>query len=280
MPAAASVRRPPSVARDGRAAPAVARKGGSGNAARPRGWWRALGSALVWIGVAAVALQVFFAARIALLAVVDPQSTTFQRSEAWRLARDGKGVGAWRQRWVPYEHIAPSLRRAVIASEDAGFGEHFGVDWDAIRAARERNERRLTQAQRRGDAHVRPARLAGGSTITQQLAKNLLLSGERTLWRKGQELLLAWMLEALLDKRRILELYLNAVEWGEGVFGAEAAAQRYYRKPAARLTAAEAARLAVLLPAPKSYEKVFANSGYLASRSQTILARMDSVRVP
>ncbi|TSE32013.1 Biosynthetic peptidoglycan transglycosylase [Tepidimonas thermarum] len=247
-------------------------------AARPSRGWRGV---LAWIGwtlAAALALQLFFVLRIALMAAVDPHSSAFQRSEAWRLLTAGTGLGQWRQRWVPYEAISPHLRRAVIAAEDAGFVDHFGVDWDAVRAARARNERQ--QAQRRGgDGHVRPARLVGGSTITQQLAKNLLLSGERTLWRKGQELLLTWALEALLDKRRILELYLNTVEWGEGVFGAEAAAQRYFGKPAARLNAAEAARLAVLLPAPKRYARAL-QSAYLSGRAHTILARMGAVRVP
>ncbi|MDB5732402.1 MAG: monofunctional biosynthetic peptidoglycan transglycosylase, partial [Variovorax sp.] len=122
-------------------------------------------------------------------------------------------------------------------------------------------------------------RLHGGSTITQQLAKNLLLSGERTLLRKGQELVLATALELLLDKRRILEIYLNNVEWGEGVFGAEAAAQHYFRKPAWRLNAAEAARLAVMLPNPKLFEQR-PSSAYLASRSATIVARMGAVELP
>lgn len=241
---------------------------------------RALWHVLGWIALAALLLQVWFVARIALMAVVDPQSTAFQRSEAWRLWQEDGGWQRWRQRWVPYDQISPHLKRAVIAAEDAGFVEHFGVDWEAVQAARERNERRLAQAQRGASSGpVRPARLAGGSTITQQLAKNLLLSGERTLWRKGQELLLTWMLEATLDKRRILEIYLNAVEWGDGIFGAEAAAQHYFRKPAARLTPAEAARLAVLLPAPKRYGARL-GSGYLESGTQTILARMGAVRVP
>jgi len=250
---------------------------------RTAGWGRALLRVLGWLLAAGVALQAVFIGRIALMAVVDPESTAFQRSEAWRVATAGGGLGRWRQQWVPYEQISPNLRRAVIASEDAGFLEHFGVDWDAIQSARARNERleRRVASARRGDdaGHVRRTRLAGGSTITQQLAKNLLLSGERTLWRKGQELLLAWTLEALLDKRRILELYLNSVEWGDGVFGAEAAAQRYLRKPAARLTPAEAARLAVMLPAPKRFEKQ-PGSGYLVGRAQTIQARMGAVQAP
>ncbi len=121
--------------------------------------------------------------------------------------------------------------------------------------------------------------MVGGSTITQQLAKNLLLSGERTLLRKGQEFVLTMTLELLLSKQRILEIYLNSVEWGDGVFGAEAAAQHYYRKPAAKLSAYEAARLAVMLPRPKYFEKL-ANSGYLASRAGTITARMGDAQLP
>jgi monofunctional biosynthetic peptidoglycan transglycosylase len=119
----------------------------------------------------------------------------------------------------------------------------------------------------------------GGSTITQQLAKNLFLSGERTLVRKAQEMMITLTLEALLSKRRILEIYLNHVEWGEGVFGAEAAAQHYFRKPAARLDNWEAARLAVMLPRPRYFEKM-AQSSYLNERAFTITARMAEVRIP
>ena len=123
------------------------------------------------------------------------------------------------------------------------------------------------------------AKIIGGSTITQQLAKNLLLSGERTLLRKAQEFVLTMMLEAMLSKQRILEIYLNHVEWGEGVFGIEAAAQHYYRKPASRLTPYEAARLAVMLPRPKFFEKT-PNSGYLSQRANTIVARMGDAELP
>ena len=131
---------------------------------------------------------------------------------------------------------------------------------------------------RTGSAAKAP-KIVGGSTITQQLAKNLLLSGERTLLRKGQEFVLTMALELLLSKQRILEIYLNHVEWGEGVFGAEAAAQHYYRKPASKLSAYEAARLAVMLPRPKYFEKV-PNSGYLSSRAGTIVARMGDAVLP
>ncbi|TCS97446.1 monofunctional biosynthetic peptidoglycan transglycosylase [Tepidimonas ignava] len=245
--------------------------------ARRRGaWW------LRWLGwtlLAGLSLQAWFALRVGVLAWVDAPSTTFQRTEAWRLARTGE-LGRWRHQGVPTERLSPQLMRAVIASEDSGFTEHFGVDWQAMQSAWQRNQRQWQQAARRaGDGPVRPARLAGGSTITQQLAKNLLLSGERTLLRKGQELLITWMLEAMLDKRRILTVYLNSVEWGDGLFGAEAAARHYARKSAAQLNAAEAARLAVLLPAPKRYGRR-PDSAYLSGRAQTVLARMPAVRLP
>ena len=240
-----------------------------------------------WIGLVAIAglaLQFFFLARIALMATIDPQSTTFQRSEAWRIATQ-KDRLRWRQEWVPYERISDHLKRAVIASEDGGFTSHEGVDWEALEKAWERNTRAEEQAARRaGRAQlvprpVKPPKVVGGSTITQQLAKNVLLSGERTLLRKGQEFVLAFALEKMLSKERILEIYLNSVEWGEGVFGAEAAARHYYRKGAGQLSAYEAARLAVMLPRPKYFERV-PNSGYLASRASTIVARMRDAELP
>lgn len=224
------------------------------------------------------ALQLFFFARIAAMAVVDPQSTAFQRSEAWRILHT-KGRLPWRQQWVAYEAISDNLKRAVIASEDDGYSSHDGVDWEALERAWKKNTRAEEQAARRAASRPRAPRVVGGSTITQQLAKNLLLSGERTLMRKGQELVLTMLLETLLDKRRILELYLNSVEWGEGVFGAEAAAQHYYRKSAAKLGPSEAARLAVMLPRPRYFEKL-GSSGYLASRADTIVARMADARLP
>jgi monofunctional biosynthetic peptidoglycan transglycosylase len=183
-----------------------------------------------------------------------------------------------------------------MASEDAGFAEHGGLDWEALQSAWQKNERRQAQAEKRAEQierrlakqpdaaeaalkTIKPPKIVGGSTITQQLAKNLLLSGERNLLRKGQELVLSLMLEALLSKQRILEIYLNSVEWGEGVFGAEAAAQRYFKKPAAKLNAYEAARLAVMLPSPKFFE-TRQGSAYLARRTNTIVARMGAVSIP
>lgn len=247
---------------------------------------RGLGRWLLWLFLAGVALQLFFVARIALMVVVAPTSTAFMRSEAWRVAGGSlQGDKAWRwsHQWVDDAQISPNLKRAVIASEDAGFVDHGGVDWSAIEGAWQKNERRQQQAEKRAARQptqpAREPRIVGGSTITQQLAKNLLLSGERQLFRKGQELLLTLALEALLDKRRILEIYLNSVEWGEGVFGAEAASQRYFNKPASKLSPSEAARLAVMLPSPKFFE-TRQGSAYLARRTGTIVARMGAVALP
>jgi len=239
--------------------------------------WRRGLLALALLAWCALALQLALALRIAWMAWWDPASTTFQRSEIARLLVEKRRV-EWSQTWVDYDRISVHLKRAVIASEDAEFTGHTGVDWDAIEKAWDRNQRVQAQAARRG-APPPVAKLRGGSTITQQLAKNLLLSGERTVFRKGQELLLAWMLELLLDKRRILELYLNHVEWGEGLFGAQAAARHYFRIDAARLSPEQAARLAVMLPAPKRFERRPASS-YLLGRSATILARMPAVELP
>jgi monofunctional biosynthetic peptidoglycan transglycosylase len=231
--------------------------------------------------LSAAALQVVFVLRIALMSWVDPQSTTFQRSEAWRMLVEQQRV-LWRQDWVDAGRISDHLKRAVIASEDAGFVDHSGVEWDAIEKAWERNQRAEERAARLGQRQPERApqpKVVGGSTITQQLAKNLLLSGERTVLRKGQELLLTLMLEFLLDKPRILEIYLNNVEWGEGIFGAQAAARHYFRVDAARLAPAQAARLAVMLPAPKRFEKR-PGSAYVAGRAATIQARMPDVVLP
>ena len=242
----------------------------------------ALGRWLLLLLAATLALQLFFVARIALMAWVAPQSTSFERSQMWQIF-NRQGHLPWRQQWVDGADISRHLARAVIASEDSAFAQHGGVWWDAVEKAWDLNSQARARAQRRAqqrpDAPPPEAKIRGGSTITQQLAKNLLLSGERTLLRKGQELLLTWMLEALLNKKRILEIYLNSVEWGEGVFGAEAAARHYFRKPASELTPWEAARLAVMLPRPRAFEKL-PQSPYLADRAQTILARMNDVVLP
>lgn len=234
---------------------------------------KALGRLLLLVLCAGLLLQLFFAARIAVMAWIDPESTTYQRSEAWQLAHSETGL-RWQQQWVGYAQISSNLKRAVIASEDAGFMDHHGVQWDAIQRVYQRNAKAEAKA-----VNAKPAKVYGGSTITQQLAKNLLLSGERNMLRKGQELLLAQWLELTLSKQRILELYLNNVEWGQGVFGAEAAAQHYFRKSAAQLNAAEAARLAAMLPAPKRFEKM-PQSRYLAQRSRTIARYIPMISPP
>ncbi|MBP7647225.1 MAG: monofunctional biosynthetic peptidoglycan transglycosylase [Comamonas sp.] len=238
---------------------------------------KAFGRWLAIVLCALLALQVFFVARIALAAWWNPQSTTFQRSEMWRTWHQSAQHRPWQQQWVDYAQISPHLKRAVLTSEDDGFMDHDGVQWDAIERAWERNQKALERAQTRPNA--KPVVIYGGSTITQQLAKNLLLSGERSFLRKGQELLLAHTLELFLSKQRILEIYLNNVEWGQGIFGAEAASRFYFRKTAAQLTAPEAARLAVMLPRPRYYEQN-PNSRYLHARTSTILRRMGGTALP
>ena len=236
---------------------------------------------LAWLAAAAVGLQLYFLLRISLMLAWDPHSTAFQRAEAWRLATS-RGTAQWKQAWVPYGKLPDSLKRAVIASEDDNFAYHDGIDWEALEKAWEKNDQaqaKVAAATAKPGRVAKAAKIVGGSTITQQLAKNLFLSSERTLLRKGQELVLTVMLETLLDKERILEIYLNSVEWGEGIFGAEAAAQRYYKKPAQQLSSYESARLAVMLPRPKYFEKL-PQSGYLAARANVIVGRMPSAELP
>ena len=265
--------------------------------------WLQLLKLLALVVVSLVALQLYFIARVALMAVVDPQSTTFQRSEAWRLLTEKHHI-AWSQQWVGYARISPQLKRAVIASEDASFVDHSGVEWDALEKALERNQKAEARVAKLNEelerraaarsAKAKPgaakpamvktpapvqAKIVGGSTITQQLAKNLFLGSERSLLRKAQEFAITFMLESLLTKQRILEIYLNSVEWGEGVFGAEAAAHHYFRTSAAQLGPQAAARLAVMLPAPKRFEKR-PDSPYVIGRSGTVMARMSAVELP
>ena len=241
---------------------------------------------ILLLALSVLVLQVYFAGRIALMNVIAPESTSFQRSEIWRLGVEKHQV-AWSQDWVNEAAIAGSLKRAVIASEDSTFVDHGGVDWDALEKAWDRNQKAEALADKKraalskSKAPVKPvaAKVIGGSTITQQLAKNLFLSGERHFMRKGQELAITLMLETLLSKQRILEIYLNNVEWGEGVFGAQAAARHYFRVDARQLSTLQAARLAIMLPAPKRYEKQ-PGSAFLASRTASVAARMNEVALP
>lgn len=240
---------------------------------------------LKWLGLCALALlglQLFFVLRVLTMGWAAPESTSFERSQIWQILQREHGL-AWRQQWVPLSGISRNLQRAVIASEDSAFSQHNGIWWDSLEKAWDKNAKARArvdqQASRRPDKPAPQAKVVGGSTITQQLAKNLFLSGERTLLRKGQEMAITLMLETCLPKRRILEIYLNSVEWGEGVFGAEAAAQHYFRKPVSQLSPWEGARLAVMLPRPRYFEKL-PNSPYLAERSGVIMDRMNSVALP
>jgi monofunctional glycosyltransferase len=211
-----------------------------------------------------VGLQCWFLGWVAWWKWNDPGQTAFMRRESAALqARDPRA--ALQHRWIRYDQISNQLKRAVIAAEDARFAEHVGVDWEAMQKAYKDNLRR--KAPR------------GGSTITQQLAKNLFLSPERSYLRKAQELVIAYMIEMAWDKRRILEVYLNVVEWGEGVFGAEAAARHYFGVSASQLNSAQAARLAAYLPNPKRYGRL-RTSPYLDRRTAAILRYMPSATVP
>jgi len=208
----------------------------------------------------ALLVQLWFFGHIAYWALANPSSTAFMQRY---LEKPGTRV---RQVWVPYERISVHLKRAVVAAEDAKFLDHEGFDWEAIHKAMLKNERR-------GKV------VAGASTISQQLAKNLFLSSERSWLRKAQEAAITWMMEHTLSKRRILELYLNVAEWGEGIFGAEAAARHHFGVSAAALNAEQAAWLAAVLPSPRRYERG-RTTAYLVERSGTILVRMGGAHIP
>jgi len=227
--------------------------------------WRALGVALGLLALAVVLVHLYFAAMIVWWRDHAPRETSFMSERMRELDRKSPGVQL-RYQFVPYERIAGSLKRAMIAAEDSKFVEHEGFDWDGIELAMEKN-------QRRGRI------VAGGSTITQQLAKNLFLSPSRSYWRKGEEAVITVMLEAMLPKRRILEIYLNVIEWGSGVFGAEEAARRYFGSNAAQLSAEQAARLAAMAPNPRFYERNQSAPG-LNRKIGIILARMPGADIP
>jgi monofunctional biosynthetic peptidoglycan transglycosylase len=228
-------------------------------AARLAAWLALAGAALF------LAVQLSFLARVWWWREHNPQSTAFMKQ---RLAvmREKNPAAHLQHAWVPYTRISINLKRAVVAAEDAKFVDHEGFDWEAIEKAAEKNRQRK---------HV----VVGGSTISQQLAKNLFLSGARTPWRKGQEALITVMIEHVMDKRRILEIYLNVIEWGDGVFGAEAAARHYYGSSAASLGAEPSARLAAMVPNPRFYD-AHRSTSWLSRKTQLILARMPAAEVP
>jgi monofunctional biosynthetic peptidoglycan transglycosylase len=230
------------------------------------------GRALRWIGLASAGLlalvvlvHLAYAAQIMWWRYNPVGETSFMDHRIDEL-RAKNPKAQLRYQWVPYERISSNVKRAIIAAEDAKFVDHEGFDWDGIQRALEKNERR---------GRV----VAGGSTITQQLAKNLFLTPTRSYLRKGQEAVITLMLEALLPKRRIFEIYLNVIELGNGVFGVEAAARHYFSTSAASLSAAQGARLAAMAPNPRFYERNPGAPG-LNRKIGIILARMPSAELP
>jgi monofunctional biosynthetic peptidoglycan transglycosylase len=214
---------------------------------------------------ALVAVQIWFFAQVLYWSYTESPTSAFMDQRLEALREKNRKV-ALRHRFVPYERISPHLKRAVVAAEDARFLDHEGFDWEAIAQAHTKNERR---------GRI----VAGASTISQQLAKNLFLSSERSWLRKVQEAAITWMVEAAMSKRRILELYLNYAEWGEGVFGAEAAAQYHFGIAAGALTAEQSAWLAAILPSPRRYARG-RTTPYVEGRVSTILFRATSAQIP
>lgn len=223
--------------------------------------WRAFLLLLIVL----TAIQFWFLVHVWYWVGHNPESTAFMRNRL-EIMQEDNPKARLRQQWVPYQRISGHLKRAIVAAEDAKFVTHNGFDWDGIQKAYEKN-------LREGEI------VAGGSTITQQLAKNLFFSGQRAWWRKAQEAVVAVMLETVMSKRRILEIYLNVIEWGDGVFGVEAAARHHYGTSAAGLSAEQAARLAAVVPSPRRYGPA-SDTAYLQRRTQTILARMNGAQIP
>ncbi|HUQ26197.1 MAG TPA: monofunctional biosynthetic peptidoglycan transglycosylase [Burkholderiales bacterium] len=225
-----------------------------------RRFWRALLKGILYsVGALVIAFfiaQLWFVSHIVYWSRYHPETTAFMES---RLA--ARPNAKLDHAWVPYARISIHLKRAVVVAEDAKFLDHEGFDWEAIQEAIAKNQR---------EGRV----VAGASTISQQLAKNLFLSGERSWLRKGQEAIITWMLEQTMSKRRILELYLNVAEWGEGVFGAEAAARHHFGVSAGALAPEQAAWLAAILPSPRRYVRG-RSTPYIEGRAANILARME-----
>ena len=226
--------------------------------------WHWIRRGLLAVVLLFVAYQLWLLGHVLWWKWMPPAETSFMSLRLDEISRD-KPDAELHYRWVPYEKISIHLKRAVVAAEDDTFVDHEGFDWEGIQKAIEKNQKKGRM-------------VAGGSTISQQLAKNLFLSPSRSYLRKAEEAIITVMIEALWDKRRILEVYLNVVEWGNGIFGCEAAAQRYYRLPAAQLGPAQAARLAVMLPNPRKYEKSYGPR--LAAHAARIQGRMQYSEVP
>ncbi|HEU4769088.1 MAG TPA: transglycosylase domain-containing protein [Pyrinomonadaceae bacterium] len=222
--------------------------------------------------------------RIYRLRSNNPSSTALMSIRAQEAEAKGQPV-KFEQTWVPLDKISTNLQRAVLAGEDTNFLAHRGFDYEAIQKAWEQAQRETArEAKEQGENDdwlpSLPEFKRGGSTITQQLAKNLYLSSERSLWRKGQEAALTAMIERALDKRRILEIYLNVIEWGDGVYGAEAASRRYFRKPASAMNANEAAFLSAMIPNPRTVFNPQINPRRVARRQRIIMRGMPYVKLP
>jgi len=212
-----------------------------------------------------VLYQVWLFAHICWWVKFNPSTSSFMENRL-AIMQDKNPKASLQQQWIPYGKISDNLKRALVAGEDANFVEHDGFDWEGIEKAYEKN--------------LRKGRIvAGGSTISQQLAKNLFLSTKRTPWRKLEEAVITLMLEAVMDKQRIFEIYLNVIEWGNGVFGAEAAARHYYQESASQLSAEQAAMLAAMVPSPRYYDTHREARGLLF-RTDIILERMNDAEIP
>ena len=227
--------------------------------------WRLTARLPLLLVAAVAAYQFWIFGSIVRWIWVNPSTSAFM-DDRLELLRQRNPDTVLRHQWVPYELISVHLKRAIVAAEDAKFLNHEGFDWEAIQKAYEKN-------QKKGKV------IAGGSTISQQLAKNLFLSARRTPWRKAEEALITLMIENVMSKRRILEIYLNVIEWGNGVFGAQAAARHYYDISAADLGPEQAARLAAMVPRPRFYDKV-RETPLLERQTSIILERMYDVQVP
>lgn len=220
---------------------------------------------LFFLAGAVLLHQVWIFGHIVYWNSYNPATSAFMQ-ERLDVMQEKKPEAILRYQWVPYEQISPHLKRAIIAAEDGKFLQHEGFDFEAIQKAYEKN---LEKGK-----FVR-----GGSTISQQLAKNLFLSGDKTPWRKIEEAIITLMLENVMSKRRILEIYLNKIEWGNGVFGAEAASRHYYGVSASALTAKQAARLAAIVPNPRFYD-LNRNTPWLLKKTDIIFNRMVSTPIP
>ncbi len=227
--------------------------------------FRLLWKGLLWLLALFLLMQFWYLGHVLWWKAFDPSSTAFMEAGLARLQEKNPDAEL-RYRWVDYPRISPHLKRAVIAAEDSKFLAHEGFDWEAMEKAVEKNIRKGRFA-------------AGGSTISQQLAKNLFLSASKNPFRKAQEAVITVMIEQVWSKRRILEVYLNVIEWGNGIYGAEAAARRYFKTSAAGLGASQAAHLAAMIPNPRYYESHRGARGLLR-RQGIIAARMWQVAVP